>query len=317
MYSTRPPYHTGFDGRLTAPYYGESHSDSPGSSNGSLVCTPYHTTVPVVTNSTESLPGSSRQHHDMCSMISSPPSSVNGLGLTFGEASPSGAPYEQTIPRGFHDNQSLGYGQQQYYGMGAWETSYPTEAGPTYHNAHAQTSARLHTHHSRSYSEGDGGAISTPPFAHSSIPMFAPVPGEYAPPPSGSHWNNEYNPFVSATSSPSISDDSHFTRTNLQRMSPSLAYEEHGRTSPFQTRVGSDRTRKISHARRTNPDKPLFHCDVPGCGATITSKHNFKSHQNSHRGIKNHACGQGTCEKRFGTSQEAKRHRLNHCQFRP
>jgi hypothetical protein len=45
----------------------------------------------------------------------------------------------------------------------------------------------------------------------------------------------------------------------------------------FQSRVGSDRTRAISRSRRSNPDKKLLHCPVPGCGATLTSRHNFKS----------------------------------------
>lgn len=45
----------------------------------------------------------------------------------------------------------------------------------------------------------------------------------------------------------------------------------------LQIRVGSDRTRANSHSRRTNPNKKVFACPIPECGATITSKHNFDS----------------------------------------
>jgi len=45
----------------------------------------------------------------------------------------------------------------------------------------------------------------------------------------------------------------------------------------LQIRVGSDRTRANSHSRRTNPNKKVFVCPISGCGATITSKHNFDS----------------------------------------
>jgi len=103
----------------------------------------------------------------------------------------------------------------------------------------------------------------------------------------------------------------------------------------IQDRVGSDRTRANSNSRRTNPNKKVFDCPILGCGATITTRHNFDSgyrifsetedqpqvtllvgHLNSHYGLKPYRCGQGTCEKTFGTGTEVKRHRTKHCPYR-
>jgi hypothetical protein len=117
----------------------------------------------------------------------------------------------------------------------------------------------------------------------------------YTLPPPHQQWNNSQNNYVQASSDyqkggvPSSDERLLRDRSPRQWLSPSQTHEELKRQpSPsnsgsedtptlFQARVGSDRTRAISRSRRTNPDKKLFVCTIQGCGATITSKHNFKS----------------------------------------
>jgi hypothetical protein len=104
-------------------------------------------------------------------------------------------------------------------------------------------------------------SISHPPvnYTHSSQEIFGAGPYSYTMADfssRGSQWS-------------SLAED-------VKPVSP-IARNENGKTPLFQSRVGSDRTRAISISRRSNLDKKLLHCDVPGCGATLTSRHNFKS----------------------------------------
>lgn len=248
------------------------------------------------------------------------------------------------------------------HGMNNWVSEHPNNhtyvrAGPTYPHA-TRTATRSHTHtHNRT-------SVSVSSVSNYSFSAMDPHRGSpfdvqreqvvsdrrsLSLPPSVLGYplpvaDPQYNYLNYQFGDPSAPTDANYypqwvTRTGSSQSDgdPSPTPPEGEATGTLrQVRVGSDRTRAISQARRTNPNKKLFYCDVPGCGANLTSMHNFKSqcleshrpgsrklipvltgHQNSHLGRKPHKCGQGCCKKSFGTSAEAKRHRLHHCNQRP
>ncbi|KAJ7830895.1 hypothetical protein B0H14DRAFT_1188791 [Mycena olivaceomarginata] len=74
---------------------------------------------------------------------------------------------------------------------------------------------------------------------------------------------------------------------------------------PSQPQVASPAGVHAANLRRKRP--PKFQCD--DCQATFTTKHNWKNHLNSHRGIRPHTCG--LCGLTFTTSAVKKRHEKN------
>ncbi|KAJ4477479.1 hypothetical protein J3R30DRAFT_3703905 [Lentinula aciculospora] len=71
-------------------------------------------------------------------------------------------------------------------------------------------------------------------------------------------------------------------------------------------KVASDALVTAATGRRKN--EATFRCDIPGCKATFTAKHNLNNHLNSHFGIKSFRCPQ--CERDFGTPHVLRRHQL-------
>lgn len=248
---------------------------------------------------------------------SAPASSTNGLGLMLTEPqklSPLGDSYEQSAPRDINGFAPLDYRQEGGYDISTWHSSnpYATEAGPSHNHFCTQMPPRSQplAHH-RSHSDNGAGAMFssptvqllpsmflpqsssiglshglTPPLLRS-LSLPPPVTPEYVPPTSQSHWNdNSYNYLAhnDQNDTASLPSDDGPLQIAQRLLSPAQVYEEGGQTSPrnegpptYQARVGSERIREISRLRRTNPDKKLLHCHFPGCGATITSRHNFKS----------------------------------------
>ncbi|KAF5359801.1 hypothetical protein D9756_003342 [Leucocoprinus leucothites] len=293
-----------------------SHGSSPQSSNGSLLGTPYQTSGNIAEIGDVPY-GSSRFHHDGSPMsLSTPTNPVNGLGLVLSEprkSSPLGGIYGAGS-NGLAISVDFQQEGQNHHDVTHWDDTnmgYQTGAGSSY-DSYNQTPTRSQSqYHTRSYSDNGSAEIlpsSTTHFSsgggsfgsHRNIP--APInrsnslpplmPVSYYPPSTlAQQWNNSQNNYAPVSANyqnagiPSADEDSF-----KQWLSPPQTHEElNSSPSPtnnqsesagaplFQARVGSDRTRAISRSRRTNPDKKLFACDIPGCGATITSKHNFKS----------------------------------------
>ncbi|KAF9533731.1 hypothetical protein CPB83DRAFT_831586 [Crepidotus variabilis] len=69
---------------------------------------------------------------------------------------------------------------------------------------------------------------------------------------------------------------------------------------------------KASTARRTNPAR--FKCEIEGCNADFTRKHNLENHMKSHYGVTDLACT--FCGKGFTTIPVKKRHQAT-CQSNP
>ncbi|KAJ3573005.1 hypothetical protein NP233_g2707 [Leucocoprinus birnbaumii] len=217
-----------------------------------------------------------------------------------------------------------------------------------YYQAPLESQSRFLSHSD----EGSADILSTPspgpssegsPFGpHCPLPVprsSSPPPlkstDSYNPPQQISQRNNQddYAYVQSNTQIPALSSSNNIyykqRHSPQQGVSPAQTYRSFNsssfpisnaskRASPalIQARVGTENTRSKSNQRRTKTDKSLFICDVPGCEATLTSKYNFNCHMNSHYGIKPHACGQGRCQKSFGTMAGVKRHLLSCMRFR-
>ncbi len=186
------------------------------------------------------------------------------------------------------NNWSLEYSNTQTYMRAGPSYDYPTRSAIRSHS-HNRTAVSVSSipSHSlyvarsprgspfnihRDLAVSDGRSFSLPP----SVP-------EYPPPAADPQYNYSNYHFDTPSAPPETgpyppSGSQWLTRTSSPQSSASTSLEcETASGSLCQTRVGSDRIRAISRSRRTNPDKKLFHCSVPGCGATLTSNHNFKS----------------------------------------
>ncbi|KAJ8088494.1 hypothetical protein PM082_022567 [Marasmius tenuissimus] len=74
----------------------------------------------------------------------------------------------------------------------------------------------------------------------------------------------------------------------------------------FRPVVASDEVVHASKSRRTTTG-PRFKCDMDGCNADFTAKHNLKNHINAHKGVKNYVCT--FCDRKYTTSHVLNRHK--------
>ncbi|THU78985.1 hypothetical protein K435DRAFT_36478, partial [Dendrothele bispora CBS 962.96] len=64
--------------------------------------------------------------------------------------------------------------------------------------------------------------------------------------------------------------------------------------------------RVVNHAHSRRKNTPKYFCEVPECGRSFTTPHNYRNHMNMHRGIKPHGCG--LCTYKSGTRHTLLRH---------
>ncbi|TFK69697.1 hypothetical protein BDN72DRAFT_878301 [Pluteus cervinus] len=76
--------------------------------------------------------------------------------------------------------------------------------------------------------------------------------------------------------------------------------------SSFRTRIGSRYMTEAGFRRRSKGQRRVYMCSIPDCGAELTSKANWRSHEKAHFNIREWQCD--LCEKSFGWRHVLRRH---------
>ncbi|EKM78693.1 hypothetical protein AGABI1DRAFT_128978 [Agaricus bisporus var. burnettii JB137-S8] len=288
MFPTLPSHSVGCDCHASpGAWYNASHiglqvsrSNSPQSSIGSPVCTPYPSRGSTIDNGC----GENLGYVNLDACSTSPTKPIEGLGLHTLELPKSSSlrpPSEPSI------EMLTGFGAMPFpieYAQGlqhndiGWQ-----DRGADFHcnGDYTETPLPQQISRTRSHSvRGAGTSLFSPHLLDDVDPFntnrtgnvrstvnrsLSQPPGSYASS-SLERWGSESHSY----------DMPGYPTCNSQWVSPTPKNEGEG-SNMFQPRVGSDRTRAISRSRRSNPDKKLLHCPIAGCGATLTSRHNFKS----------------------------------------